>query len=263
MSFSFADWFGLPGPQASNDTAENAFLWGPGTWQVYSQAIILDSTAVDSGSATTTQLRAGLLLGLITSSSTYAAYAASNTNGTEVVRGVLVYPLSMLNINGVAVQKLNVLLAAGAVKNSKLYGLDNMARSQMRGRFVFDDDLTNVNQYFPWRRENTQTANYTVLGTDAGTLFDNTGATGAVKFTLPTLASGNGRVFGFLAAAAQNITIASNETTNIIYDNNASGSSVALSTPGDIIGGLLVFYTNPAGTKWIMEKRCANALTLA
>ena len=258
-----ADWFGLPGPAASNDTVENQFLWGPGTWQVYSQAVILDSTAVDSGASTTTQLRAGLLLGLITSSSTYAAYVATNTNGTEVVRGILVYPVSMLNINGVAVQKLNVLLAAGAVKNAKLFGLDNMARSQMRGRYIFDDDNTNANQYFLWRRENTQTANYTVLGTDAGTLFDNNGATAAIKFTLPTLASGNGRVYGFSVQAAQNVSITSNEGTNIIYENSASGGTVAVSTPGDIIGALLVFYTNPGGTKWIMEKRCSNALTLS
>ena len=106
-----------------------------------------------------------------------------------------------------------------------------------------------------------KTASYTVLPSDNGTRFTNTGASGAVTFTLPKLAPGY--VFEFLVAANQNVTITSNEGSNIMTSNNASASSLAFSSAGDLIGGFVRLETNIAGTKWYVKVLCKNAFTIS
>ena len=109
--------------------------------------------------------------------------------------------------------------------------------------------------------EVAKTASYQLLASDAGSIFTNTGAVGSVTFTLPAIAAGLGP-FEVIATAAQNVLVTSTEGTNVVAPGNASASTIALQTGGDIIGGHLIFRANAAGTKWCMSKLCGNALTI-
>lgn len=98
------------------------------------------------------------------------------------------------------------------------------------------------------QNESAKTANYTVLATDNGTLFTNSGAGAAVVFTLPALAAG--LEFTFLVAADQNVTVASVAGDDMIVHNDLSADSVAFSTASRKVGASLRVKSNAAGDKW-------------
>lgn len=220
----------------------------------------ISSACVDAGNSPTYQIRAGLVLGQITSTLQWTNYSATATDGSQVAAGVLFESLRMQDLQGNAQSKWYGILVGGAVRALNLLGLDGMARQQMSRAFRFDDDWPGEG-YYPWKTQLAKTTAYTVLSADNGTQFTNTGAVAPVTFTLPAIA--NGLIYGFLAVAAQNMLVTSAEGTNIITANNASASTIAFQTGGDIIGGSLRFYSNPAGTKWIMEKLSGNAITIS
>lgn len=111
------------------------------------------------------------------------------------------------------------------------------------------------------KNEVAKTSNYTVLAKDAGTRFTNTGASGAVTFTLPTLTVG--LAFEFCVVADQTVTIASAAGDDIVAPNDASADSIAFSTGGDKVGACVQVLSNGAGTKWLIRKMCGNAMTVA
>jgi hypothetical protein len=257
------DSYGIvPGLTTSRETYEAEFRWGSQFQGVFANGLI-DGSAVDSGNSPTYELRPGLLLGQVLSTAKYKQYSPTATDGSEVAAAVLVEALRMQDFSGNAVDRFYAVLVGGPVQASKLIGLDNMARQQM-DKFIFDD-IGNIcgHHWFPWKRFQTKTANYTVVAADNYTLFDNVGAGAAITFTLPALAAGY--YFGFRVEAGQNVTVASNEGDNLIAFNDASADSVAFSTGAQLIGGMVVVYTNPGATKWIVENRSAgtNTITVA
>lgn len=254
------DTYGIvPGLTASRETYEAEFRWGSQYQGVFANALISGS-AVDSGNTPTFQLRPGLLLGQITASGKYTNYSPTATDGSEVASAVLIEGLRMLDFNNVATDRFYAVLVGGPVQKSKLLNFDLMARGQM-DKFIFDDIFQIPgNHWFPWKRFQTKTAAYTVVANDNYTLFDNVGAGAAITFTLPVLAAGY--FFGFRVQADQNVTVASNEGDNMVAFNDASADSVAFSTGGELIGGMLVVFTNPAGTKWIVQNVSAGANTV-
>jgi len=261
MSMNFTEWLSTPGAKSAVETAEANFLWGRATSAVYSNGILVLSSTTDAGASVTTQLRSGLLMGKITSTGKYTKWSATATDGSEVVAGVLVFPVGMLDGDGVAQDRVNFLCVGGPVKNGSLNGLNAMARAQMRGRFIFDDDYVNKGSFYPWVRHLAKTANYTVVAADNGTLLHNASAVGAVTFTLPTLAAG--LFYGFSVQADQTVTVTSAAGDDMIVPNDLSADSVAFSTGGDKVGGMVAVYSNLAATKWIVEKRCSNAMTIS
>jgi len=108
-----------------------------------------------------------------------------------------------------------------------------------------------------YANEVAKTANYTITRAETGTRFTNTGATGAVQFTLPALSPN--LVYGFLVIADQSVTVVSAAGTDIVWANNAGKSSLAFSTSSEKIGGALRFTSNQAGTKWYVENESAGA----
>lgn len=112
-----------------------------------------------------------------------------------------------------------------------------------------------------WRGQVDKTADYTILPGDNGFLFTNAGASGAVTFTLPTIAPGYS--FGFFVVADQTVTIASaGSNDNIVTTNDAGADSIAFSTATEKIGAYVWLHTNSGGTKWYVAKMCANAMTI-
>lgn len=92
------------------------------------------------------------------------------------------------------------------------------------------------------RRVVAKAASYTINPNvdDAGTLFTNGGASGAITFTLP---APNLRTFGdwyeFLGVVDQNIVVAAPTADTAIALNDLAADSLALSTSGQKIGGLI------------------------
>ena len=254
------DSYGIaPGITTSRETYENEFRWGSQFQGVFANGLI-DGAARDSGNSPTYELRPGLLLGQVTSSGKYKQYSPTATDGTEVASAVLIEGLRTQNFDGTDADRFYAVLVGGPVQKSKLLNFDEMARQQM-DKFIFDDIGQMMGgHWFPWKRFLTKTGNYTVVAADNYTLFDNTGAGAAVTFTLPALA--NGYLFGFSVVADQSVTVASAAGDDMVLFNDASADSAAFSTSGEKIGGLLVVYSNPAGTKWIVENRSAGANTV-
>lgn len=250
------DSYGItPGLTTSRETYEAEFRWGSAFQGIFANALISGS-AVDTGNTPTFELRPGLLLGQQLATGKYLAYSPSATDGTEVAAAVLIEGLRMLDFSNVPTDRFYAVLVGGPVQAAKLLGLDLNARQQM-DKFVFDD-IFNIpgNHWYPWKRQINKQANYSILATDNFTLFDNTGASGEVDLTLPPIA--NGYMFGLSCRAAQTFKVISFETANMV-GTSLTNNNVSVTA----IGGLIVVYTNPAGTKWIVEQRGTQTITAA
>lgn len=253
------DTYGIvPGLTTARETYENEFRWGSQYQGVYANALI-DGNTIDSNNSPTFELRPGLVLGQVISTGKWKNYSASATDGSEVAAGVLLEGLRMQDFLNTATDRFYAILVGGPVQASKLIGLDLHAR-QCMDKFIFDDSsgLLSLqgNHWFPFKRFRSVTSNYTVLSTDNFTMFDNTGAAGTVVLTLPAIA--NGYMFGLRATVAQVLRFTSNEGSNVI-GTSATQTSVSVTA----IGGVIWIYSDPTGTKWIVEQHGTQTITAA
>ena len=242
------DSYGIfPGITTSRETYEAEFRWGSQFQGVFANGLISGS-AIDSGNIPTFELRPGLLLGQTLSTGKYTNYNPLATDGSEVASGILIEGLRMLDFSNNAVDRFYAVLVGGPVQAAKIIGLDYNARQQM-DKFQFDDIGGMMGaHWFPWKRFQSKSVNYTTVITDNYTLFDNTNATGSITITLPPIQ--NGLYFGFRAGANQVIKAQSNEGGNL-----AGSTLTQTSASVTAIGGVFVVYTNPAGNLWIVEDR--------
>lgn len=240
------DPFAMPGMGSPSESTENNFLWGNRETVHWESGVIL-SSSTDAGSSPTTTLRPGLLMGKVTASGKWAPYSPTATNGTEVAQGILLNGVNMLDVTGTAADKAGQFVIRGFVKNGSVYNLDALARRHMYGRFLFDDDFKGLSQHFV--KVVAKTADYTVLAADNDTIFTNRGASGAVVFTLPTLA--RGLHYRFYSEAAQTITVTAAAVDTIVTHNDLAADSIALSTSNRQIGGSLEVFANDDASKWL------------
>lgn len=245
-----------PGLTTSRETYENEFRWSHPNQGVFANALI-SGAARDSGNSPTYELRKGLLLGQVLSTGLYKQYSPTATDGSEVASAILLESFRVQDFEGNDKNIMYAVLVGGPVIASKILNLDLMARSQM-DKFMFDDSSglgqMQGNHYFPWKRFQTKTANYSIVAADNHTLFDNTGATGTVVLTLPAIA--NGYYFGAHCKAAQVLRFTSNEGTNVV-GTGLTDTSVSVTA----IGGMIAIYSNPGATKWIVEQRGTQTIT--
>lgn len=255
-------YLGIPGIRDAVETFHQVFTWGREE-NVVRVGAQVSGAARDAGNTPTTELRPGLLLGAITAQpGLYKQYDPTATDGSQVVVGILMVGIKATDNDGTNTNRFCWIMAAGPVKANALIGLDAVARSQMRGRFLFDDDLQGRYQYYGnVLQEVAKTTSYTVVASDAGTLFTTLGASGAVTFTLPALSAGAGP-FAFLNMVDQNMTVAAAGTDKLVALNNVSASSVSFSTANQKIGSQFFIYGNQLGTKWIVENRSAGTATV-
>lgn len=251
------DSYGIvPGLTTSRETYENEFRWGSQFQGVFANALI-DGNTVDAGNTPTNKLRAGLLLGQVTATGKYINYSPTASNGSEVASAVLVEGLSMLDFSGTATDRFYAVLVGGPVQAAKLFGLDLQARQQM-SKFSFDDiGQVQGNHWYPWKRQINKTAAYSIVAADNLTLFDNVGAGGTVVLTLPAIA--NGYFFGLRCETATIFRFTSNEGANVVGGGSATNTSCSVTA----IGGVIYVYTNPAGTKWIVEQHGTQTITFS
>jgi hypothetical protein len=103
------------------------------------------------------------------------------------------------------------------------------------------------------RRVVAKTADYTIKPPmdSPGTVFTNRGASGAVIFTLPAPGENvKGYWYRFVGHAGQNITVKTATVDTLVTKNDAAADSVALSTAGELIGGVMEAYCD--GTSWFV-----------
>lgn len=248
----------LPGPGAVSITQERMALLGPITWYLLKGIVINGSAATDAGNTPTTELRHGLLMGQRTSDDFFAHYQPNGTDGTQNCQGFLWEARTTIDSDGNTVNRSAQLVIAAYVRTSQLLLLDEQARRQMQGRFIFDDRLCGV--IGGYRQTLAKTADYAVVGgTDNDTHFTTTGAAGAVNFTLPAVAKGNR--FRFTNTVGQNMTITA-PAGKLVALNNAAATSVAFSTAGQLIGGSMEIVADETGTKWLALNQSAGANTV-
>jgi hypothetical protein len=259
MSILSSMYGNLPGFGSVSETYERAIAWGP--YPRYFTPAYIGSTAADPTNSPTWELRVGLVMGKQTATGTWVNYSPTANDGSQVAAGVLVQGLRMQDVfpPGINTPKFYAIMVSGGVQAANLIGLDNQARAQMAPHFIFDDNLPGNSDY-EWLAFATKTASYSLLPTDNFTIFDNTGAAGAVTFTLPAIA--NGYKFGFKVVADSNLLVTSNEGGNVIGFNNAAASTVSFQTGGARIGGGFILFSNSAGTKWHVQQISAGANTV-
>ena len=247
----------LPGMGTVVETYEAAIFWG----NVYQQKWWngwIDANAVDVGNTGTTwKLRPGLVLGQIAASGRWTNYSPTATDGSQVARAVLPIGLRMQDVlSGLTTQKFYAILIGGNLKGANLLGLDQNARNQLGDWFQFDDQLNTMTPVAEWLFFQTRTANYQIVAlTDNQCLFDNLGATGEVDFTLPPIT--NGQKYGFQVLASQTLKVISHEGGNVV-GTTLTQSSVS----ANAIGAKFAVFSNPAGTKWLVENLSSGTQTL-
>lgn len=90
---------------------------------------------------------------------------------------------------------------------------------------------------------------YTVLATDSGTSFDNTGAAGSLTFTFPAVASSKGFYCNVYGVVDQAIVLSFPSGT-LVGPNNAGRTSYTSAGAGNRIGVSHYVYCN--GAKWFL-----------
>jgi hypothetical protein len=249
MSFEFSGGFSLPGIQAALETIERTFYWGPLSQQTF-QAMVIEGAARDTGNTNQTDvLRPGLPLGKLTTGDKLTDWDPTATDGSEKLYGFLVMSQKMQRLGSNADRFVGWVQVAGNIKAQHViipgqtsYGIGGVAnehlmRAQGYGRFLFDDDLQG-NAHGGWKTVTAKTAAYTVLEADNNTLFTNKGDADAIVFTLPTAAE-RGLRYGFYVAADQSLTVTAGTVDTMIVFNDAAADSVAFSTSGDKVGGMI------------------------
>jgi hypothetical protein len=152
MSFSFQGYSLTPGMHDERSTIENVFTWGRWDQLEYVQSLI-DKDAVDTGNDPDTGLRAGLALGVLTSTGQFMQWNPYATDGTEYLAGFLIDEIDTGWISGTTKERCSAILVKGNIKadnviipgeaNKGIVGktYEFLLREQCAHRFLFDDDL--------------------------------------------------------------------------------------------------------------------------
>jgi hypothetical protein len=261
MSFEFTGAYGLPGQSAALETVENQFWWNRWEDQVWVPAVI-EGAARDSGNTSYTDiLRPGLLLGKLTSGGKLTEFDPAATDGSQRVYGILGFAQKMQRLGANQDRFIGWVMLAGAVKAANLlvpgsttFGLASttnefLIRAQMHPRFIFDD-IPQGNTLGGYRSIEARTADTTLVEGDNNVLFTNRGAGAAVNFTLPVTAK-KGLRYGFQTVADFSLTVTAGTANTLVLFNDATGSTVAYATAGDMIGGGLEVIGD--GTGWLVR----------
>ena len=237
----------LAGPGTVSTTNERNALLGPITWYLL-KGIILKSSASDAGNTPTTECRHGLLLGKVAADGFYEHYQPNVATGQEVAEGFLFQSRSTIDTDGNAVNRTAQMVVAGWVRASDLLLLDQQARAQMFGRFIFDD--LPVGNSSGWQRVIAKAEAYTVTVTDNNTTFTNLGATAKVVFTLPAIAKG--LRYRFYSEDNDGLQILAATADTLVVHNDVAADSVEVATTGRNIGAGFEIIANSDATKWLV-----------
>ena len=250
-----------PGFHTQRSSDEKQVWWSGrgGQTLIATRQVTIGSTSQDSGSTPVTTLRAGLVMGLNSSTGKAYPYDPDAIDGTQIPFGILERAVNML-VDGTATDRFAQVLVQGLIKENELVNLDARARQQLATRFLFDRHLDDVaGQPMQPRRIHRVSTNTTVDATDNGTLFI---ATAAAAFTLPTAA--NGLAFRFLQTVDATLSIIG--SANIVHKGSAAGNQVDFSTASQKIGSQVLVecvYTATSTLKWLVTNLGGTTATVS
>jgi hypothetical protein len=234
---------------------------------------VIDNSAADAGNTGyTSHLRPGLLMGRINTAggdqNKWKHWDPTATDGSQIIGGILAHPLQM-SYQGSGIDRLvgGWICVSGGLRSKGITvpsltseGIVGIAqewniRRQINKWFQLDD----MPMGLPFGVQQAKTANYTVLESDCGMLFTNTGASGTVNFTLPVTAK-QGLEYEFQCTADQTMTITAGTADTMITLNDLAADSVSLATSSEKIGG--GFRVIGTGSTWLVIPRLWEAQTV-
>jgi hypothetical protein len=234
-------------------------FWGRLDHQVISFNEVVDGAARDAGNTGYTDtLRPGLVLGKVTATGKVKQFDPAATDGSEVPYGVLLIAQKTTRLGSNQDRLIGQVLRGGCLKvkglclaDSATYGLVGHAqefavRHAFYNMFKFDDSVVGYDAQ-RFTSFVAKTGNYTLVDADAGKMFTNLGAAGAVTFTLPATPKAM-QAFWFRAVANQNLIVAVSGGDKLLINNDTAADSVAVQTASNIIGN--GFYVVGDGTYW-------------
>lgn len=266
MALNFSAAYTPPGINTLREAVDATIFWNRFELQVCVPGLI-SGAARDSGNDTTTVLRAGLVLGQITSSSKLTQWSTTATDGSQNVYGILAHDINTQMLGADQDRYVGWVLVSGYVKAGRTLiggqsseGISGVAtehilRAQCAGRITFDDSFVTYGGAVglgSFRDIVAKTANYTVTEADNHTLFTNKGDADAINFTLPTTAE-KGLHYGFFAVANFSLTVTAGTADTMVVFNDAAADSVAYGTANEIIGGF--FEVLGDGALWYVFPR--------
>lgn len=261
MSYPFdTNDMAFPGIESELNTVQNQFWWGRQEQQTLLQATI-SGAARDAGNTVTDVLRGGLLMGRVTATGVYKEWNPTGTDGSEVIVGILPYPLKMTDA-GSNVDRHAQLFVGGNLYSDRILipgeadeGIVGHAQefnvlNQLVDRgFRLDKHLQYGNplSYRPRLLTAAEIAAdaVTVTTADHGRTFNMVSADATTTVTLP--AAKVGLTFTVVSSAAQTTTIALASGT-VIIPGNAAATGVSLTT-----GESARFVGIAAGVYWMMS----------
>jgi hypothetical protein len=256
--------FGVPGMGASDSISRRELLWGGD--DSYHAALwkggVISGAARDAGNTPTSVLRAGLVLGQLTSGGEHAEFNYDLADGSQNVAGVLDHELRMTDFDANNADRVTRILVRGPVKASMLliegsafvgHAAEYVARRQMHNSgFIFDDDpMGYLTGLVPRVEHVTGTTDSLTASQNGMTLFYNNAA--SVTVTLPAIQAGLS--FELRRVGDEEFVITSAEGDNIVFGNDLSGDSLTLTTAAEHLGaGVRVRSVLVSTTlKWLIE----------
>tara|TARA_R110000803_G_scaffold210718_2_gene283387 strand:- start:14800 stop:15612 length:813 start_codon:yes stop_codon:yes gene_type:complete len=248
--------WGTPGLGAVASDTPKEILWS-GTGCLY-KSVVIDSATADAGNTPTTLLRAGLILGKVTSTGQYSDYDADAIDGTQIAEVILAEEINTLDHDANAVDRVFQVVTGGAAKAGQLLLLDEQARKLLGNRFTFDDDLPGRSTFLgPAVTDVAKATDYTLVAADSGKRF--VCDTADCNFTLPAIATSAGFTAQLVMMADFELAVTSAEGDNILAINDASADSVTFTTAGQQIGVIvdIAHFHYGAVEKWMVTYRNA------
>lgn len=221
-----------PGVTALDNSIEWAGTFGrPESYWPWGDKRI-SGAARDAGHSTTTILRPGLLMGVVTATKLWKEWNPSGTDGSQWIRGVLMRAVNTQRSGANQNRLVGNIAQFGDFKGAQLlipgestYGIvgkdsEFLVRDGLIGQFRLDDFQANQ------IRMATIAADTTLDYTYHGATIDNTGASGTVVLTLPT--PRRGFRLRLIQQAGQIITLASSASNEFIPQSGTPATSINL-----------------------------------
>ena len=235
----------IPGMHPEQETIEAQVWWGRYELQWWAGGVI-DSGTLDSGNTgQTSQLRPGLLMGMITSSGKLTQWNPYATDGSQTIKGIFAAHKE-LDYYGTAKDRyMGSLLVGGGAKADAIIvpgetaaGLSGknyefLVREQLKDRFRFDDELSTSYSSSKVKEVTEATA---VVAADQNTTFTNPEAAGSVTFTLP--APLPGAKYTFMQVGDQDIVLDGPSTGE--FQTAASTAANTVTMAGSVFGTISV-----------------------
>ena len=264
----------VPGITQAMVNVEAALIWGDTEYnKSFLRDVNIDSTAIDEGNDPTTNLRPGLLLGIVTATNKAKQWDPTAGDGTEDIAGVLAWDLGLRNMAGTPTERFSRMLVGGLWKSDGLIipgagstpgiagkPMEHVVRNNLSGMAVLDDPFHrwNGNPLLGWRGP-VRSLNKNLTPADSGKLFvQDPTASGVVTFTLPALADGTGFRAGFYStggAASHDMVVSSTGGENIIAFNNKTANTITVAEAGTLVE----IISLSDGTTWLAIIYLASA----